>query len=120
MFIIDKYKTANGKCPLDDFLNELKKSGNINDLYKIQDYVIKLEELGNQILTNSNWAKVLDDGICELRPNKNRIIYFYCSDNGHYILLHGFKKKTNKTPQNEIEKAKKEAADYERRYRNEK
>jgi len=35
-------------------------------------------------------------------------------------LLHGFKKKTNKTPQNEIEKAKKEAADYERRYKNEK
>ncbi|MCR5706088.1 MAG: type II toxin-antitoxin system RelE/ParE family toxin [Acholeplasmatales bacterium] len=118
MFIIEKYKTLSGRCPLDDFLNEIKKSGNNNELFKIQDYVIKLEELGNQILTNSNWAKAIGNGIYELRPNKNRIVYFYCSDNGHYVLLHGFKKKTNKTPPNEIEQAIKEATDYERRYKN--
>ena len=43
-----------------------------------------------------------------------RIFYFtYC--NNKYILLHGFVKKTIKTPKNEIEKARKYMEDYRRR-----
>jgi len=57
-------------------------------------------------------------GLYELRikfaSDIARIFYFtYC--NNKYILLHGFVKKTMKTPKNEIEKARKYMEDYQRR-----
>ncbi len=42
------------------------------------------------------------------------IFYFtYC--NNRYVLLHGFIKKTMKTPENEIDRARKYMEDYKRR-----
>ena len=57
-------------------------------------------------------------GLCELRikfsSNIARIFYFtYC--NNKYVLLHGFIKKTMKTPDNEINRARKYMEDYKRR-----
>jgi len=57
-------------------------------------------------------------GLYELRikfaSDIARIFYFtYC--NNKYILLHGFVKKTMKTPKNKIEKARKYMEDYQRR-----
>lgn len=118
MFQINKYKTESGKCPLDDFIKELLDSGGKQEVAKMQDYINLLGELGDDILSNSNWAKNLEDGILELRPKSNRVLYFYCSSNKEYVLLHGFKKKQQKTPPEEIERAKNEAADYERRIKN--
>jgi len=45
----------------------------------------------------------------KLRPGNNRI--FYYQDNT-FVLLHTFRKKTQKTPQREIDKAKSERNDY--------
>ena len=57
-------------------------------------------------------------GLYELRIKFSsdiaRIFYFtYC--NNKYVLLHGFIKKTMKTPENEIDKARKYMEDYKRR-----
>ena len=49
--------------------------------------------------------KHIEDEIWELRPGKNRVLYFFYRKN-KYILLHHFIKKTQKTPRREIEKAK--------------
>lgn len=49
--------------------------------------------------------------IWELRPGNNRIFYFFC-DNNSFVLLHSFRKKTQKTPRREISKAKSERDDY--------
>ncbi len=49
--------------------------------------------------------------IWELRPGNNRVFYFYC-DNHSFVLLHAFRKKTQKTPLREILKAKSERDDY--------
>ena len=54
------------------------------------------------------------DFLEELRPGKNRILYFYFSNNV-FILLHHFRKKTQKTPRSQIEKAKSEVIDYLKR-----
>lgn len=54
--------------------------------------------------------KHIEDEIWELRPGKNRVLYFFYKNN-KYILLHHFVKKTQKTPRREIEKAKKEMKD---------
>ena len=63
--------------------------------------------------------KHIEDEIWELRPGKNRVLYFFYRKN-KYILLHHFIKKTQKTPRREIERAKKEMKDYiEREDKNE-
>ena len=52
-----------------------------------------------------------DDGIWELRPGFNRVLYFYYKDDT-FVLLHQFRKQTRKTPRQEIEKAKRERNDW--------
>ena len=40
----------------------------------------------------------------EMRPQRNRILFFYYKSD-EFVILHDFIKKTNKTPKNEIDKA---------------
>lgn len=62
-------------------------------------------------------------GLYELRvkfsSDISRIFYFAYKSNV-FVLLHGFTKKTNKTPENEIQRARKNKIDYEKRTANEK
>ena len=54
------------------------------------------------------FVKFVRDGIYELRTEYNRNIYrvFFIFDDGEIVVLfNGFQKKTQKTPQGEIEKA---------------
>ncbi|MGN1281915.1 MAG: type II toxin-antitoxin system RelE/ParE family toxin [Succinivibrio sp.] len=67
-------------------------------------------KLGNKI------TKLLDDGIWELRPGNNRVLYFYFRDET-FVILHHFRKKTQKTPKKEIDKAKREKQDWIERQR---
>ena len=60
------------------------------------------------------YIKHIDDNIWELRPLRDRIL-FACFENNKFILLSIFMKKTQKTPQREIEKAKRIFEDYRRR-----
>ena len=62
-------------------------------------------------MLNENIKKHLDDDIWELRPGNNRVLYFYFK-NDTFVLLHQFRKKTQKTPKREIERAKAERDDY--------
>ena len=81
--------------------------------FKQINFYIELLRI-NGIRLSSNIAKHLDDEIWELRPGNNRILFF-CFDNDSFVLLHLFRKKTNKTPRSEIEKAKRECDDYKKR-----
>jgi phage-related protein len=56
-------------------------------------------------------VKPLGDGLYELRPLSNRVLFFYW-DNNKYVILSHFIKKTQKTPAREIEKAKRRRAEY--------
>ena len=56
-------------------------------------------------------TKHIEDGIWELRPGNNRVFYFYYKDNT-FVLLHQFRKKSQKTLRKEIEKAKAERDDW--------
>ena len=58
-----------------------------------------------------NITKHIEENIWELRPGNNRIFYFYYGNNS-FILLHSFRKKTQKTPRRQINKAKAERDDY--------
>lgn len=64
--------------------------------------------LRTQDRLSTKFAKAIRDGLFELRTSYNGNIYrvFFIFDDGQIVvLLNGFKKKTQKTPKNEIEKA---------------
>ncbi|MFR7375397.1 MAG: type II toxin-antitoxin system RelE/ParE family toxin [Roseburia faecis] len=58
-------------------------------------YIQLLEDNGTRL--NENITKHLDDDIWELRPGNNRVLYFYFK-NDTFVLLHQFRKKTQKLP----------------------
>ncbi|MBI5047930.1 MAG: type II toxin-antitoxin system RelE/ParE family toxin [Deltaproteobacteria bacterium] len=100
------FAEINGKVTMIDFLDSLS----IKERAKIFAYIEKLVELKNNgIQPKENLSKHLEDGIFELRVSfENRIsrsFYFYEAEK-QIIFTHGFVKKEQKTPKNEIEKAK--------------
>ena len=114
MFNIEFYSTADGVSELWDFLDDLQKKAVTNKDARIQhkqiaQYIQLLEDHGTRL--GENITKYLEDDIWELRPGNNRVLYFY-HKNDTYVLLHQFRKKTQKTPRREIEKAKAERDDW--------
>jgi len=99
------YATASGSMPVREWLLPLSKHDKI--------------EIGADIdIANIefNWpvgppqCKHLEDGICEVRSRISsgrtaRVLFFIRND--QMFLLHGFIKKTQKTPRQELELAKK-------------
>lgn len=114
MYNIEFYEDANGRSELWNFLEELRLRAATNKDARIQFkqislYIQLLEDNGTRL--NENITKHLDDNIWELRPGNNRVLYFYFKDDT-FVLLHQFRKKTQKTPKREIERAKAERDDY--------
>ena len=106
------FKDKNGKEPLKEYLLELSKKKDKNsriNFNKIRDYINTLSQYGTK--AGEPYVKHLVDNIWELRPLRNRILFF-AYDGKRYILLSCFTKKTQKTPQREIDKAKKLMNDY--------
>ena len=62
------------------------------------------------------YVKHLDGDIWELRPLRDRILFF-AWDGNSFILLSCFMKSTQKTPKREIEKAKRLMEDFKKRSR---
>ena len=85
---------------------------------KLSGILELLEEYGNQV--REPYSKHLEDGIFEIRGkignNISRILYFFYFE-GRIILTNGFLKKTQKTPRQEIELAKKYRKDFLERMR---
>lgn len=106
MYSIRFYKDKDGREPLKEYLKELgaksDKNSRIN-FNKIRDYIKILSEYGTR--AGEPYVKHLDGEIWELRPLRNRILFF-AYDGKQYILLSHFIKRTQKTPKREIEKAK--------------
>lgn len=114
MYTVEFYETTDGKSELWDFLEELRvKTATSKDAriqYKqISLYIQLLQDNGTRL--GENITKHLEDDIWELRPGNNRVFYFFF-ENDTFVLLHHFRKKSQKTPRREIEKAKNERIDY--------
>lgn len=114
MYNIIFYEDKNGYSELYEELMKIAKGAEKNKDLRIQHkqitYCVELlREQGTRLPVNI--AKHLQDGIWELRPGNNRVLYFYF-ENNTFVLLHMFRKQTQKTPISEIEKAKKERNDF--------
>ena len=114
MYNVEFYETQDGKSQIWEFLEELRIKAATSKDARIQHkqaslYIELLQQ--NETRLNENIEKYLEDGIWELRPVNNRIFYFFFQENT-FVLLHQFRKKSQKTPKREIEKAKRERDDY--------
>lgn len=109
------YRDKNGKEPVLEYLKELLSQNGKDSRIKaakIQDYINILSEHGTKI--GEPYMKHIEGEIWELRPLRDRIFFVAWVDNS-FVLLHHFMKKTQKTPNKEIEKAKRELKDLKER-----
>lgn len=121
MYNIEFYENQSGESELWNFLEKLRNEAAANKDSRIQYkqmmfYIELLQNNGTRL--GENITKHLDNEIWELRPGTNRVFYFFI-EKDTFVLLHHFRKKSQKTPRREIEKAKAERKDYlERREEN--
>ncbi len=111
MYRVRFYKDKNGKSAVEEYFLELAKRKDKDSrikLNKIRDYIKVLSQYGT--LAGEPYVKHLEGDIWELRPLRDRVL-FALWNGKEFILLHHFMKRTPKTPQREIEKAKKNLKD---------
>lgn len=114
MYNIDFYETTDGYSDILELLDTLKEKAATSKDARIQykqiaRYIELLQENGTNLPIQI--TKHLQGDIWELRPGKNRVLYFFYT-NDTYVLLHHFPKKTQKTPPREIDRAISEMKDY--------
>ena len=120
MYKVYFYHDRRGRSPVKDYIDSLiaknDKESRIK-LNKIREYIKILSEYG--LSAGEPYMKHIKDGIWELRPMRDRILFAVWDGDG-FVLLHQFMKQTQKTPKNEIEKAVRNLLDYrERSHENE-
>lgn len=109
MYKIRFYKSSSGEQPVKDYIKNLKRraatSKDARIKYdKISEFLEYLQDSGVSI--GMPYVKHLEGDLWELRPVRDRIMFF-CWAGEDYVMLHYFQKKTQKTPQREIAIAKK-------------
>jgi phage-related protein len=101
------YRSRSGAEPVRDWLKNLP----IDDRHTLgRD--LRLVEMGWPI--GMPLCRSLGGGLWEVRSTlgSNRIArVFFCATGGHMVLLHGFIKKTQKTPEAELDLARKRQKD---------
>lgn len=108
------YEKKNGECPVRDFIKQFDVASEAPIVFA---RLALLEEYGPQL--KRPYADFLRDKIYELRfkifKKQIRLLYFFFHGNS-IVLAHGFIKKTDKVPENEIERAIRYRLDYLVRY----
>lgn len=104
------YRTIGGAVPVRDWLKELSDE----DRYIIGGDIAKAE-FGWPI--GMPTCRSLGSGLWEVRsslPHGRIARMIFCVSGGHMVLLHSFHKKTQATPQNALELARKRQKEIER------
>ncbi len=117
---VEYYKKENGNIPVLDYLLSLEaklRAKAFSEIELLEKHGFGLKEPYVKALHGEKYK-----GLYELRvkfaSDISRIFYF--AYNGEtFVLLHGFTKKSEKTPQNELDRALRYKKDYERRCDNE-
>ena len=105
MYEVFAYGTPNGSTPYREFLETVRRSGDRNALRRFQDAGRKLEQQGLALLNTSMMDNIVDD-IYELRVGPYRIFCFYDRRSAMFVLLNGFRKQTQRTPEGQISRAR--------------
>lgn len=116
IFDVEFYQKENGIIPLEEFLVSLPAKLRAKAFRDIELLKIHGSNLGEPYVKSVKGKE--NRGLYELRikfaGDITRIFYFmYCRK--RFVLLHGFVKKTMKTPKRELHKARNYMNDYLRR-----
>ena len=95
MWQIHFYEDHRGKSPVLDFIKELspKDRAKVNNVFRL------LEEFGTDL--GMPHARRIEGRLWELRPGDNRLFYCLYIER-KFVILHGFRKQSMKTPDKEI------------------
>lgn len=115
MYEVILYETASGRIPIKEYLEKLAKESKTSELAQIISFKERLEKHGMAVDKEfPRTIRKIRDDIYELRPGKNRVFFFYYIDN-KFVLLHAYRKHSEKAPKSEIDKAVKEMKDFIKR-----
>jgi phage-related protein len=107
------YETENGRCPARDFICNVQKK----DQVFVDKALERLETYGANL--KRPHVAPLRDGIWELRSDgmhgQYRLLYFFFAGDT-IVITHGCRKKTQKVPDGEIDRAVKIREDYLTRF----
>jgi phage-related protein len=108
---IDYYVSENGKSPVKDFIDSLSPESKAKFIFiadLLAEYGLNVREPYVKPITGSR--KLFEIRMKD-RQNIHRIFYFAFTGR-RLVLLHGFTKKTSKTPPREIEIAESRMKDF--------
>ena len=113
MHDIKFYRDSSGVQPAKEYIKRLQNQKGKDSRIQakqIATYIQLLAEKGFSL--NKNYIEKINEeyNIWELRPGSNRVFFVAWID-GMFVLLHAFPKKTQKTPQREIDQAIHEVKD---------
>jgi phage-related protein len=109
-FKVEFYETASGRCPVKDFLEELKRS----DSDDFTAVVAGLAKLRNRQYHRPPLSKALDEGLYELRhvgKLNTRVLYFFMQGR-RIIAVHGIRNKAMKIPSKDLKLAMERMRDW--------
>lgn len=111
---IEFYVDVRGQSPVEEFLDSLDAKTRARFRWSMQQLQVR------NVRAREPLARHLDGDLWELREesrtNIYRVIYFFFSGR-RIVLLHGFQKKTRRTPHGEIETARERHAAFLERER---
>lgn len=119
IYDVEFYKKETGKVPVQEFLLSLPAKLRAKAFSDIELLKLYGSELKEPYVKPVKGKK--NKGLFELRikfSNDIVRIFYFTYYNHKYVLLHGFLKKTQRTPPKEIERARSYMEDYMRRTSN--
>jgi phage-related protein len=112
-FTVEFYETEKGKCPVQDFLDELKTS-DPNDFAAV---LAGLAKLRSRQYHREPLSKALGDGLFELRhvgKLNTRVLWFFMK-NRRIVAVHGIRNKGQLIPARDLYAARERMRDWRKR-----
>ena len=103
------YRTANNKCPVEDFLSSLPAKV-VQKIAWVLRLIVQLERV--PVLYLCKMEDTDDIWECRIKLGSNIYRIFAFWDGHEIILTHGLIKKSQKTPQGEIKRAEQYKKEY--------
>ena len=113
---VEYYQKENGKIPGLEYLLTLQpklRAKVFSEIELLEKHGAKLREPYTKAIKGDAYKGLFELRV-KLSSDISRIFYFTYRNNT-FVLLHGFTKKTEKTPQAELDRAVRYKEDYERR-----
>ncbi len=112
-FTVDFYETDSGRCPLREFLADLKSS----DPDDFAAVLAGLAKLRNRQYHREPLSKALGDGLFELRhvgKLNTRVLWFFMRRN-RIIAVHGIRNKSRAIPSRDLATARERMREWHKR-----